>query len=151
MEAKMSTQNLLELANEVKAAKEGIKALAAQARASAPTGQKMAYGQHEAATQNAKLAGQTMTVIAAQGFAPAAIAARVSKTGKVEYAVTYRQPVTLAQRIETGVNAAARRKAKREAAKAAPKTAPATNPAGVVPVANLAEVLAQLQAQRKAA
>lgn len=128
----MNTQTLSEVIAQINSAKLAIKGLAVAARTAAPKGEKMAHGQHVAAEQSAKVATASLAVITAQGFVPAAVTPKVSKTGRVEFSVTYRQTLTLAQRVETVKNAAARRAEKRAAVKAAnaAKIAPMTAPAG---------------------
>jgi hypothetical protein len=118
-------KTIQEIIGEVNAAKLAIKGLAVAARTAAPKGQKMAYGQHAQAEHAAKVAETTLDIVQKRGFVPAAVAAKESKTGRVEFVVTYRQPQTLEQRVQTVLNAAARRKAKRDAEKAAKEAAAA--------------------------
>lgn len=144
----MNTSNNSALASiiaQINEAKAAIKSGAVTARAAAPKGEKMAHGQHFAAEQSAKVANASLSIITGKGFVPAAIAAKVSKTGRTGFLVTYRETQTLAQRVETVKNAAARRKEKRaEAAKAkAAKVTP-------MPATN-ADALAALNAIAKAA
>jgi hypothetical protein len=116
-------KSIQDIIAEVNAAKLAIKSLAQAARVEAPKGQKMAYGQHAAAEKTGELAKATLEIAMSRGFAPAAVSARESKSGRVEFVVTYREAQTLAQRIAVHENAAMRRKAKRDAIKAAKEAA----------------------------
>jgi hypothetical protein len=128
-------------------AKAAIKTGAVDARAAAPKGEKMAHGQHYAATKTAEMANHTLALLPKLGFTPAAVSAKVSKTGRKEFTVTYRESQTLAQRVDTMKNAAARRKEKRDAAKAAIDAAAAAKTAampsaGADAIAALAKIAA---------
>lgn len=143
--------NLSEIISQINEAKSAIKSGAVAARQAAPKGEKMAHGQHFAAEQATKVAVAGLALIAKQGFAPAAIAAKVSKTGRTEFTVTYRQAQTLEQRVEAHKNAAARRKEKRAAENAAKEQA-AANKVTAMPSTDAAvSALAQIGANLKAA
>jgi hypothetical protein len=141
-------KSITDIIAEINAAKDAIKAGAVKARDAAPKGEKMAHGQHFSAEQGAKVATTALQIVTARGYVPAAVAAKVSKTGRTEFLVTYREPQTLAQRVATVMNAAARRKAKREADKAAKETAAK---AKVAPMPSSGDALAALAQLGKAA
>ena len=133
---------------QIKTAKVEIKSLAVAARAAAPLGERMAHGQHAQAVATAQLAGTALAAMPALGYTLAGVSGKTSKTGRSEVSFTYRQSQTLAQRVETVKNAAARRKEKRAAAKAAKDVVPATTP-----ISDAAKALSALDAllNRKAA
>jgi hypothetical protein len=116
--ALVSNASLAAVLAQIDSAKDKIKAGAVAAREAAPKGEKMAHGQHFAATHAATVAATGLQVIAERGFVPSAIAPKVSKSGKVEFVVTYRETQTLAQRIATVTTSRERRKAARAAAAA---------------------------------
>ena len=137
--ALVSNASLAKVLAQIDSAKDKIKSGAAAAREAAPKGEKMAHGQHFAATHAATVATTGLQIIAERGFVPSAIAPKVSKTGKVEFVVTYRETQTLAQRIETVTNSRERRRLARAAAAAKVVTITKPNAAP-----NAADVLSNL-------
>lgn len=121
----MNTQSITALVTEITAAKDAIKQLAVATRAAAPKGEKMAYGQHASAEQSAKVAASALAQMPGLGYTLAAVSTKTSKTGHTDVSFTYRVAQTLAQRVATVNNAAARRTAKRLADKAAKDAATA--------------------------
>lgn len=109
-----------ELARLVANAKLVAKSDAAMARQAAPKGEKMAHGQHAQSLVGMKIAAAIQDAAPRFGFVASAGAVKKDKvTGEVkEMTVTYRPAQTLAHRVETYKNAAARRAEKRAAAKA---------------------------------
>jgi len=138
----MNTNTIAQVIAQINASKIAIKQLAVAARVAAPKGEKMAHGQHASAIASAKIADATERELIAAGWVKASVT--VNKAG-TDVAVHYRAPQTLAQRVETYKNAAAKAKAQREAKKAAKA------PAAVAAPAPATDLAAQLAAMLKAA
>lgn len=113
--------SIIEIMNAVATAKTQIKTAVAAAKSEAPKGQKMPYGQHANFVASSAMAKATTAAVEASGYVQASC--RFTKAG--DYVVTYRQPVTLADRLTKHAASVAKRaeqiaerKAKRDAAKA---------------------------------
>lgn len=114
-----SIMNTIEnLIAQIKAAKVEMKGVATLARQTAEKGTKMAAGQHAQAVYSAKLAEAALGQMAPNGYTLAAVSEHDEQDWSERGRFTYRQSMTLAQRVEQHVNAAARRKALREASRA---------------------------------
>ncbi len=101
--------SLKEVIAQLESAKALTKSAVVAAKASAPKGQKLAYGQNAAQAANLAVAAATVKDCGALGFVPVSSRITVSKTGIATLNVAYRVPVTLAQRLETSLRSAEKR------------------------------------------
>lgn len=116
-------------------AKTQIKSAVDAARAEAPKGQKMPYGQHAQFVASSALAGQVVNGVTQCGYVAASC--RFTKTG--DLCVTYRAPKTLEARLSNHAASVEKRKAavaSRKAAREAKKAAVAV-PSALSALANL--------------
>lgn len=117
--------SIADIMNAVATAKNQIRAVVAEAKAAAPKGEKMPHGQHAQFVASSQVAAATLKHVQAAGYVEASC--RFTKTG--DFVVTYRQPVTLADRLTKHAASVAKRKAaieERKGKKAAPAEKGAT-------------------------